>query len=37
MVKKVKLPLTDEAIKDLHAGDNVCSNWRDLCSPGCGS
>ncbi len=23
MLKKVKLPLTDETIKDLHAGDNV--------------
>jgi fumarate hydratase subunit beta len=23
MLKKIKLPLTDEAIKDLHAGDNI--------------
>ena len=23
MLKKIKLPLTDEIIKDLHAGDNV--------------
>lgn len=26
MLKKVKLPLTDETIKDLHAGDNVLLN-----------
>jgi fumarate hydratase subunit beta len=23
MLKKVELPLTDETVKDLHAGDNV--------------